>query len=282
MSLPNLGIDAFLSVYQHKTVLEASRHLGITQTGVTQRIRLLEKEVGTTLFLRSRKGMKLTEAGEKLLMYALQKQSIEQETLSKIRNEAVRNPINLNISASTYFMYSRVLPITKELKEKFPYLFFSFDVNDQEDKIQRLKRGDLDFTFLPREEVPLEFDSKLLKKATYVLVGGSKFKNFKEELPIIDFSISDPFTTNFFKKLNLKFNSTSNRNYLNNTLMIPKLIEDNLGVAVLDIEHFKEAKKNFKIFNLYPQKSYQIEWALVWHPRPEIPPYMKSIINLIK
>ncbi|MCM0606619.1 MAG: LysR family transcriptional regulator [Xanthomonadaceae bacterium] len=48
MSLRSPQLEAFLSVAKSKTVHGAAKDLGITQTGVTQRIRALEGSLSTT------------------------------------------------------------------------------------------------------------------------------------------------------------------------------------------------------------------------------------------
>lgn len=279
MSLSNLGLDAFLQIYREGTVQGAAKSLGLTPTAITQRVRSLEKDLNTTLFLRTKKGMLLTDAGKKLLQFAQAKEVMESDILSKISSEARVSPIILRFSASTYYTYSKLLPIAEKLKTKYEHLYFDFDVDDNDDKIEKLKEGKTDFIIIPREAVPLEFDSKLLKKRKYVLVGGSHFKKSKKDPVIIDYAKKDPFTDMFFKKLKIKYNQLKNRHYVNNTLMIPKLIEANLGVAVLDEEHFKQAKARYKIFNLYPSKFYEIEWAIVWMPRLEMPGYINDLVS---
>jgi len=179
-------------------------------------------------------------------------------------------------------MQSRVLPISQKLTQSFPSLYLSFHINDNDNKIPLLKKSEADFIFLPRDQVPLELDSKLLKKSTYVLVGGATYKKEKNDLKLIDFSLYDTFTSSFFERFKINFSKGKERHYINNTLMLPSLLEQNIGVAVLDIEHFKSAKKSYKIYNIFPDKSYEIEWALVWLPRPELPPYFKKVIELIQ
>lgn len=49
---------------------EAAKRLFITQSAVSQQIRSLEDELGVTLFVRGKKGVKLTNNGELLLGYA--------------------------------------------------------------------------------------------------------------------------------------------------------------------------------------------------------------------
>ena len=280
MSLSNLGLDAFFEIYKKKTVLEASNTLGLTPTAVTQRIKALEKELNTSLFIRTKKGMLLTESGNKLLQYVQNREALENQVIASISEESISNPIRVKFSASTFYSYSKLLPLLEKLRTTHPNLFFDFDVNDSDDKLLKLKENKTDFIIIPRQMVPLELDSKLLKKKRYVLVGGSEHKKNLSDLTIIDYSKLDPFTDMFFKKLKIKYNPSKDRHYINNTLMIPRLIESNIGVAVLDEDHFKQAKKDHTIFNLYPKKYYEIEWAIAWMPRLEMPEYLKKIVEL--
>ena len=283
MSLSNLGLDAFTAIAKHKTVLEASKHLGVSQTAVTQRLKSLETELRSSLFIRSRKGMKLTDAGVKLLTYCKQRQSLETQTISSILNEGKVHPVRISISGSTRFMYSRVLPSVSKVQDDFPNIFFSFDINDDDDKLAKLKKGEVDFTFLPRESVALELDSKLLRKSKYILVGGRKYKkHLDSDVSIIDYSVGDNFTSLFFEKHKLEYQRSKERHYINNTMMLPSLLEKNFGVAVLDLNHFNAIKNQYEIYNLLPTKSYEIEWALVWLARAEVPDYFQKIINSIK
>ena len=67
MTLLSPNLIAFAAIVRQGTVHGAAQDLKITQTGVTQRIRVIERELGTTLFLRSRRGMTLTQEGLKQL-----------------------------------------------------------------------------------------------------------------------------------------------------------------------------------------------------------------------
>ena len=58
-----LLLQSLLAVADHKSVTQASRTLAVTQPALTRRIQLLEEEMGAPLFLRSKKGAELTEAG---------------------------------------------------------------------------------------------------------------------------------------------------------------------------------------------------------------------------
>ena len=56
----------FLSAAMHLSFTEAARECCIVQSAMSQQIRALEKELGVTLFERTRHGLKLTREGEAL------------------------------------------------------------------------------------------------------------------------------------------------------------------------------------------------------------------------
>ncbi|WP_224245470.1 LysR family transcriptional regulator [Hyalangium gracile] len=64
----------------------AARKLGISQPTLTVAIRQLEKHLGTTLFLRERKGVRLTSTGEVLLRHATQITSLVEHAEQDVRD----------------------------------------------------------------------------------------------------------------------------------------------------------------------------------------------------
>ncbi|GAB1469470.1 selenium metabolism-associated LysR family transcriptional regulator [Chloroflexota bacterium] len=63
-------IEAFLRAAETSNLSEASKQLHLSQPALSQQIKLLEKELGGDLFIRSNTGLKLTEAGHLLLPWA--------------------------------------------------------------------------------------------------------------------------------------------------------------------------------------------------------------------
>jgi DNA-binding transcriptional LysR family regulator len=57
------------AVARHGSMNRAAVELNMVQSNVTARIRVLEEQVGTQLFDRSRRGVMLTAAGQRLLPY---------------------------------------------------------------------------------------------------------------------------------------------------------------------------------------------------------------------
>jgi DNA-binding transcriptional LysR family regulator len=64
------GVEAFLSVAQHRSFRRAAAELGVTPSAISQAVRALEARVGAALFPRTTRSVGLTEAGERFLLRA--------------------------------------------------------------------------------------------------------------------------------------------------------------------------------------------------------------------
>ncbi len=64
------GLEAFLSVAQHRSFRRAAAELGVTPSAVSQAVRAVEARVGAALFIRTTRSVGLTEAGERFLSRA--------------------------------------------------------------------------------------------------------------------------------------------------------------------------------------------------------------------
>src|ERR1051326_1477951 len=64
------GVEAFLSVAQHRSFRRAAAELGITPSAMSQAVRALEARMGVALFIRTTRSVGLTQAGERFLSRA--------------------------------------------------------------------------------------------------------------------------------------------------------------------------------------------------------------------
>jgi DNA-binding transcriptional LysR family regulator len=64
------GVEAVLSVAQHRSFRRAAAELGVTPSAIGQAVRALEARVGAPLFTRTTRSVGLTEAGERFISRA--------------------------------------------------------------------------------------------------------------------------------------------------------------------------------------------------------------------
>jgi LysR family transcriptional regulator (chromosome initiation inhibitor) len=284
MSLLSPPLEAFWAVVRKGTVQDASYILGITQTGVTQRIRSLEKQLQTTLFIRSRKGMRLTTEGEALLQFVKGSLEIEGMALSKIQRAAKDSIIEVSISGPSSILRSRVIPNLIKLKSSYPLLRFRFDLSDTESNVEKLKTGFCDFAVLEHHHVTREMDSKIIKAERYCLYGSASWKRrllpdiIKNE-PIIDFNQDDNMTFNYLDKYKLKNLANKERHFANNTDALISMIASGLGYSVLADEFAQQYVKRGDLIKLGGEQFLDFKIALAWYPRPEKPEYFQAIIK---
>lgn len=284
MSLLSPPLEAFWAITRKGTVQDASKILGITQTGVTQRIRALEKQLKTTLFIRSRRGMKLTAEGEALLQYVKGSLEIEGMALSKIQRAAQNTIIEVGISGPSSVLRSRVIPNLLKLKSSFPLLRYRFDLSDSESNVDKLKTGLCDFAVLEHHQVTREMDSKVLKAERYYLYGPASWKRrllpdiLKNEA-IIDFDHADAMTLNYLAKYRLQSAALKERHYANNTDALISMVAGGLGYSVLSEDSAADGVKRGELVKLNGDAHYDHKIALAWYPRPESPGYFQAIIK---
>ena len=64
------GVEAFLSVAQHRNFRKAAAELGVNPSAISQVLRALEERIGAALFIRTTRSVGLTEAGERFISRA--------------------------------------------------------------------------------------------------------------------------------------------------------------------------------------------------------------------
>src|SRR5580698_6213763 len=67
----------------------AAVELNMVQSNVTARVRLLEDELGVQLFIRSSRGVELSDAGQRLLSYSGQIRSLFREAVAATKEDGV-------------------------------------------------------------------------------------------------------------------------------------------------------------------------------------------------
>lgn len=287
MSLLSPQLQAFVAVCKHNTVHAAADALSLTQTAVTQRIRTLEKQLRTTLFIRSRRGMELTAEGEALLRYCTAARDLEGEALATIQGAAVATEIEVNLTAPSSLMYSRIIPECVPVMQQFANLVIHFISSDTEDRHQALRSGMCDFAIIYQEQLAQEMQSKVLKPEQYVLVAPSSWKQRKlidiiQQERIIDFNESDQVTFNYLKKFQLFDTAIKNRIYANRTENLALLVSKGIGYTTLAKEFAQPYIDNGELITLNQRRTIEITPILVWYDRPEPPQYFQAIISSIQ
>ena len=135
-------LESFVMVVEHGSVAEAARRLSLTAAAVTQRIRALEREIGTALVSRSGRNMRATEAGTAILAQA-------EQLLRGVRDlRTTANEQNfageLSLGAVSSALTGILPPILSRLAKNYPLITLHIYPGTSSELYRKVTDGELD------------------------------------------------------------------------------------------------------------------------------------------
>src|SRR5919204_107172 len=141
MSLAQL--ESFVEVARRGNLGQAARALFVTQPALTARLQRLEQDVGTPLFVRSRRGMRLTQAGRAFLPFAeraVDAVAAGRSAVTEIERGGGQIAIGAAPAVSTYVLPS----ILKRFRDEHPQVRFSVRTGHSEEILELVLRDQVE------------------------------------------------------------------------------------------------------------------------------------------
>ena len=140
-------LEYFSAVAEAKSISLAARNLHVAQPPISRQLALLEDELGVCLFLRTNKGVELTEAGRSLYR---QSQNLFQDMrmiVDSVRdiNAGMRGLLKIGM---IYSYFSIALQYLKESRAQYPQVELYVRLGSPGDLLEDLNKGDLHLLFL--------------------------------------------------------------------------------------------------------------------------------------
>ena len=141
-------IKTFLTVYECKSILLASKKLYISQPAVTNSIKKLESFLGGKLFIRTPKGVIPTAEGEQFNSVCYNAIKILENGINKFSTYGSLEEGRINIGSSSTIIRKLLLPFIEQFNKKHPKIYI--DITDaNSEKLQKyLKNGTIDLAIL--------------------------------------------------------------------------------------------------------------------------------------
>lgn len=176
----------FYEVAKTGNITKASQSLMISQPAVSKHIKHLEQDLDATLFIRSKKGVTLTENGRTLYKYINQAMTSIQKAETSI--EGLKNKefgtvrIGVSTTLSRYFLLSHL----QQFHEKYPNISIEIFTDPTSFMIQDLKQGNIDFILckIPERKYP-DIDTTILDYLHPVFIVGKPYKSLSlQKIPL--------------------------------------------------------------------------------------------------
>jgi DNA-binding transcriptional LysR family regulator len=250
----------FYYVAKEGSFTKAGEKLCITQPAVSQTIKLLETSLGSSLFVRVPKGVKLTPEGEILFSYV--QRGYEFILMGEVKFQKMLDLENgeIRIGASDMTLQFYLLPYLERFHEIFPKIKITVTNAPTPETIEYLYAGKIDFgvvsePFMTRPEIEVV----RVRKIQDIFVAGSRFAYLKgkfldyktlEEQPIICLehkTSTRKFIDEFLKNNNVVLKPEFE---LAMSDIIVKFAQRNLGIGCVVRDFASEAIKSGDLFEL--------------------------------
>lgn len=246
----DFGLKVFLTAAELCNFSKAAAKLNLTQPAVSQHIKHLEDQFGTSLFIRSNR-LKLTPSGEALIPYAKKILFLYNEAfIVATEKQSGNSPINIGASIT---IGDYILPeIITTYKTRFPDSFIKIRVSYTAETIQKLMNDQIDIALVEGEfkksylivepfwedEIVFvissshpwasrdELNVEDLKKAHFIIRETGSHKLAEQTLDLLGIHLN-------------AYNSIE----VGTTLAIKKFAENDMGIAILYLSTVKNEIK---------------------------------------
>ena len=251
--------EAMLTAAELGSFTRAAARLGATQSGLTHMMNALEKETGFPLLLRDRSGVRLTEAGERLLPAARELIRAAGVLERQIAAQAGRRKESIRVAAYSSICMHWLPTIVQQFRWAWPDVSVDIRMGSVEEIYRWLQEGTVDLSFASRQDrwrydwTPL-WDDPLLAilppddpAGTGDIFPVSRFEGREFLMPSLGFDLD---ILGVFKAQNVRPDIRSNTAVEDAAIL--SMVEHGLGVSILSQLVLQGRRDNVRALPLDP------------------------------
>jgi DNA-binding transcriptional LysR family regulator len=137
-------LRAFEAVARTSSFTRAAAELHYSQSSITEQVQILESDLGTQLFDRSRRRLLLTGAGERLVGYATQVLLLVDEARSAVQEETSQPAGELTVAALETLCAHRIPALLSRYRARFPQVWVIVRQGNRGELYDWVRRGEVD------------------------------------------------------------------------------------------------------------------------------------------
>ena len=177
-------LRAFVTVADTGNVTRAASLLNLVQPAVSRQLRMLEEDLGTELFDRSRHGMRLTPAGKTMLEYA--RRILNEVARAKAEIQPTQGPVSgivtIGLLSSTSDLLATLL--ATQVARSYPHIRLRLTIGYAGHLQDWLEAGDVDAALLYGQKETSTLQVKaLLEEGLWVVAPASAGLSRQQPLP---------------------------------------------------------------------------------------------------
>ncbi len=138
----------FCVVSESKSITEAAEKLMISQPAITKTIKILENEIGSSLFNRSHSGIRLTSEGERLYAY-VKPLMLQLDETKNVMDEIIGDgKMNIRIGTSITVLRMFLIEYIEKYTKEHPNVHIYVEDNTNNNLITKIKEGAIDIAII--------------------------------------------------------------------------------------------------------------------------------------
>ncbi|RAP78464.1 LysR family transcriptional regulator [Paenibacillus montanisoli] len=175
----------FIAIVEERKISAAAKRLHISQPPLSQLLKAMEEELGSTLVERSGKFLEVTEAGKALYKYALQMDQLMEE--AKLEVKEVGNGVNgrLNLGINT-FSDVELPDLLNRFRKQYPKVTYKIQQNESAHLCELVRDRVIELAII---RLPLElshFSVMHLYTEPFYFITSQNQRQFDHEVSLAD------------------------------------------------------------------------------------------------
>lgn len=254
-------LETLIKVNETRSFTKAAALLSLTQPAVSQHIRQMERELGTTLFIRGEGPLKLTLEGEIAVKYAKRIQTLYQnmeQSLMDQKRHITRLSVGITHTSESNMM-AEVLARYSSLNLGCRITIISDAINNL---YQKLKTYELDLAIMEGKIVDDNFNSVMLDTDSLILAVCNRNPLAKKSIVTLQelkkqrliLRLPDSATRSLFishlESNNVSLDELNVTLEVDNVATIKDLVRRNFGVSILAKSAFADELRKGKMTGL--------------------------------
>ncbi|QFF98645.1 LysR family transcriptional regulator [Psychrobacillus glaciei] len=251
----------YKEIVKQGSISKAAEVLNIAQPPLSQLLKKLETELGTTLIHRYRQKWELTQSGQLLYQYAEQLLSHMDEVKRRILEieEGTAGTVRIGVSSACSNM---LIDYIADFREQYTQVKVNIVSGDSEGLLKKLKEKEIDIALLIRPSNTDQYEEKALKKQPAILIVPSKWTASLSTQPTLKEIADFPFIMlgameghSFYENILNAFDEYEVKPNImvecKDIPMVVALVNRGIGITIIPRMHYKSLFfEHLKIYEL--------------------------------
>jgi DNA-binding transcriptional LysR family regulator len=264
MDIDDLRIIA--AVAKHGSMNRAAAELHTVQSSVTARVRVVEEELGVRLFVRHSRGVRLSDAGTRLLPYADRIQALFSEAISAVKEDGIPKG-SLKIGSTEPTVSMRLPRIVAEYSKEYPAVRLTITTGNTAQLIEDVVEQKLDGAFVAAPMQHPELSQVPIFREELVLASHSSLQTMDEIASVNDLKA---IVLDFGCSIRDRISDVLNRRGISHQVLsvasfdaIRSCVQSGVGVTLLPKELYETSWKGPSIAHELPEFAGGVETLFI-------------------